>query len=106
VSRSCLRFFATRSKIRRQIMVDKAAQLQSVYRVAGASLFSYVADPAELQRRARLSLTRFVPAGFAMGIGTAYDLDRVYDARLYDAHRAVEGRVQGKLYLTPKLVAT
>jgi NADPH2:quinone reductase len=66
-------------------------------RIAGGSLFSYVADPTELQGRAAAVVDAIRAGWLRMGDGTAYDLDRVSDA-----HRAIEGRgTQGKLYLRP-----
>lgn len=66
-------------------------------RVAGGSLFSYIADPAELQRRAAAVVDAIRAGWLRIGDGTAYELNRVADA-----HRAIEGRsTQGKLYLTP-----
>lgn len=66
-------------------------------RLAGGSLFSYVADAAELQRRTA-DVIEAVRAGWLrMGDGTAYHL-----ARAAEAHRDIEGRgTKGKLYLTP-----
>jgi NADPH2:quinone reductase len=66
-------------------------------RVAGGSVFSYTADPAELQRRAAAVIDAIRSGWLRVGDGTAYGLDRATDA-----HRAIEGRgTQGKLYLTP-----
>lgn len=66
-------------------------------RVAGGSLFSYVADGAELQRRAADVVEATYGSWLRMGEGTAFGLDRAPEA-----HRALEGRgTQGKLYLTP-----
>jgi len=66
-------------------------------RVAGGSVFSYVADPAELQRRAAAVVDAVSAGWLRMPDGTAYALDRAADA-----HRDLEGRgTQGKLYLMP-----
>jgi NADPH:quinone reductase len=76
--------------------IDPTELISPCTRVAGGSLFSYVADPAELQRRAAAVVDAIRAGWLRMGDGTAYDLDRVSDA-----HRAIEGRgTQGKLYLT------
>jgi NADPH:quinone reductase len=65
-------------------------------RVAGGSLFSFVSDPAELQRRAAAAVDAIGAGWLRMSDSTAYEL-----AHVADAHRAVEGRgTQGKLYLT------
>jgi NADPH:quinone reductase len=66
-------------------------------RVAGGAVFSYVADPAELQRRAREVIEGIEAGWLRVPEATAYDLG---DAA--DAHRALEGRqTSGKLYLRP-----
>jgi NADPH2:quinone reductase len=66
-------------------------------RLAGRSVFSYTADPAELQRRAAAAIDAIHSGWLRVGDGAAYDLDRAADA-----DRAIEGRgTQGKLYLTP-----
>ncbi|WP_454619808.1 quinone oxidoreductase family protein [Bradyrhizobium cenepequi] len=77
--------------------IDPMDLINPCTRVAGGSLFSYVADPAELQRRAGAVVDAIRAGWLRMGDGTAYDLERVADA-----HRAIEGRgTQGKLYLRP-----
>jgi NADPH:quinone reductase len=66
-------------------------------RVAGGAVFSYVAIPAELQRRARDVLDGIKGGWLRFPRGTAYDLGEAADA-----HRALEGRqTSGKLYLRP-----
>jgi NADPH:quinone reductase len=66
-------------------------------RVAGGNVFSYVADPQELHRRAAEVLSGIEAGWLAMGQGTAFTL-----ADAADAHRALEGRdTIGKLYLVP-----
>ena len=65
--------------------------------MAGGSVFSYVADPAELQRRGATVVDAIRAGWLIVGGGTAYDLGEVVNA-----HRDIEGRrTQGKLYLTP-----
>jgi NADPH2:quinone reductase len=77
--------------------IDPRELINPCTRVAGGSLFSYVADPAELQRRAAAVVDAIRAGWLRMGDGTVYDLDRASDA-----HRAIEGRgTQGKLHLTP-----
>jgi NADPH2:quinone reductase len=64
-------------------------------RIAGGSVFSYTADPAELRRRATQVIEAIQAGWLRVGGGTAYDLDHAADA-----HRAIEGRgTTGKLYL-------
>lgn len=66
-------------------------------RLAGGSVFSYVADPAELQRRGTAVIEAILAGWLHVPDGTAYDLGRAADA-----HRDLEGRgTKGKLYLTP-----
>ena len=66
-------------------------------RVAGGSVFGYVAAPAELQRRASAIVDGVREGWLRMPEGTAYELGRAADA-----HRDLEGRsTHGKLYLTP-----
>lgn len=67
-------------------------------RLAGAALFTYVADPSELQRRAAVVVEAIQSGWLRMGQGTAYALVNVAEA-----HRDIEGRgTRGKLYLTPE----
>ena len=56
-------------------------------RLAGGSLFSYVADPAEFQRRAAAVIEAIHAGWLRIDKGTAYDLGRAADA-----HRDIEGR--------------
>ncbi|MBV9265153.1 MAG: quinone oxidoreductase [Acidobacteriaceae bacterium] len=66
-------------------------------RLAGGSLFAYIADPPEMQRRATDVIDGIRAGWLRMGGGTAYNLDRAGEA-----HREIEGRgTQCKLYLTP-----
>lgn len=66
-------------------------------RVAGGPVFSYVANPAELQQRAAIVVDAISTGWLRMPDGTAYDLDGTAEA-----HRDLEGRgTHGKLYLMP-----
>lgn len=66
-------------------------------RVAGGSVFTYTANPAELQRRAADVVAAITAGWLRVGEGTAYQLGRAADA-----HRDIEGRgTHGKLYLAP-----
>jgi NADPH2:quinone reductase len=77
--------------------IDPRELINPCTRLAGGSFFSYVAEPAELQRRAAAVVDAIRAGWLRMADGTAYDLDRASDA-----HSAIEGRgTQGKLYLTP-----
>ena len=65
-------------------------------RLAGGSVFSYVAEPAELQLRAAAVIEAIQAGWLRPSEGTPYAL-----ARVSDAHADMEGRrTQGKLYLT------
>lgn len=77
--------------------IDPRELIVPCTRVAGGSVFSYVVDPVELQRRAA-SVVDAIRAGWlSPGDGTAYDLGQAAGA-----HRDLESRrTQGKLYLTP-----
>lgn len=78
--------------------IDPRQLVPKCTRLAGAALFTYVADPSELQRRAAVVVEAIQSGWLRMGEGTAYAL-----ADVAEAHRAIEGRgTQGKLYLTPK----
>jgi NADPH:quinone reductase len=60
-------------------------------------VFTYVAEPSELQRRGAAAINGIEAGWLRPGAGTAYELERVADA-----HRDIENRrTQGKLYLTP-----
>ncbi|MBO1073235.1 quinone oxidoreductase family protein [Roseomonas marmotae] len=78
-------------------IVNPLELINPCIRVAGGSVFSYVADPAELQRRAAVVVEAIRAGWLRIPEGTAYDLGQASDA-----HRDIEGRgVKGKLYLTP-----
>jgi NADPH2:quinone reductase len=65
-------------------------------RLAGGSVFSYTADPAELKRRAGAVIEGIRAGWLRMDEGKAYPLERAAEA-----HRDIESRsTQGKLYLT------
>ncbi len=77
--------------------IDPRELINPCTRVAGGSVFSYVADPAELQRRAASVIDAIRAGWLRVGDGTAYDLGSAADA-----HRDIEGRsTQGKLHLKP-----
>jgi NADPH2:quinone reductase len=64
-------------------------------RLAGGSVFSYTADPIELQQRAREVIEAIQQGWLKISEGTAYNLDKVANA-----HRDIENRnTHGKLYL-------
>ena len=66
-------------------------------RLAGGSVFSYTADPAELQRRAGAVIEAILAGWLHVDEGTAYPLEQAAEA-----HRDIESRkTKGKLYLTP-----
>lgn len=66
-------------------------------RIAGGSVFTYVADPAELQKRASDVIAAIRAGWLGMGEATGYPLGRAGDA-----HRDMENRqARGKLYLVP-----
>jgi NADPH:quinone reductase len=66
-------------------------------RLAGGSLFSYIADPSELKKRAAAVIEAVTAGWLRVGEGTAYNIGQAVNA-----HRDIEGRgTQGKLYLTP-----
>ncbi|MFT3688625.1 quinone oxidoreductase family protein [Paenirhodobacter sp.] len=70
---------------------------QKALRLGGGSVFTYVADPAELQQRAAQVIAAIEEGWLHLDNATAYSLDRAADA-----HRDIENRqAQGKLYLTP-----
>jgi NADPH:quinone reductase len=67
-------------------------------RLAGGALFTYAADPSELQRRAAVVVEAIQSGWLRMGQGSAHAL-----ANVAEAHREIEGRgTTGKLYLTPE----
>ena len=60
-------------------------------------MFSYTADPAELQRRTEAVIEGIQGGWLRIDQGRAYPLEGAAEA-----HRDIEGRgTQGKLYLTP-----
>lgn len=66
-------------------------------RLAGGSVFTYIAAPAELRVRAADVIAAVEAGWLRLDEATAYPLDRAADA-----HRDIEGRqAKGKLYLTP-----
>ena len=66
-------------------------------RLAGGSVFSYVADRQELQRRASQVIAAVQAGWLRLDGATAYPLSQASDA-----HRDIENRrAQGKLYLAP-----
>jgi NADPH2:quinone reductase len=66
-------------------------------RLAAGALFTYIADPAELQRRASVVVEAIEAGWLQLGVGTGYALSNVAQA-----HRDIEGRgTTGKLYLAP-----
>ena len=66
-------------------------------RLAGGSVFAYVADPAELQKRASDVIAAVQAGWLRLDEATGYPLDRAADA-----HRDIENRrAKGKLYLIP-----
>ena len=66
-------------------------------RMASGSVFTYTADPAELQRRAAVVIDAIEAGWLRAGAPTEYKLEQAAEA-----HRALETRTtQGKLYLTP-----
>jgi NADPH:quinone reductase len=77
--------------------IDPRELINPCTRVAGGSVFSYVAEPAELQWRGAAVVDAIRDGWLNVGNGTAYDLEEAANA-----HRDIEGRrTQGKLYLTP-----
>jgi NADPH2:quinone reductase len=77
--------------------VNPMSLINSCTRIGAGTVYGYVTDPVELQRRAS-QVTEAVSAGWLrMPEGRAYDL-----AQAADAHRDLESRtVTGKLYLIP-----
>lgn len=77
--------------------IQPTSLTQKALRLAGGSVFTYVADPAELQARAAQVIAAIEAGWLRLEGATAYPLDRVSDA-----HRDIESRkAQGKLYLAP-----
>lgn len=77
--------------------IDPAQLVPQSTRLAGGSLFGYIADPAELRRRAQAVIEAAREGWLRVGEATVYDLNRAADA-----HRDIEERgTRGKLYLTP-----
>ena len=71
--------------------------IERCLRVAGGSVFTYLKEPGELQRRAAKVLDAYEAGWLRPGKGTAYPLSSAADAQ-----RALESRsTAGKLYLTP-----
>ncbi|MEN3113254.1 quinone oxidoreductase [Uliginosibacterium paludis] len=66
-------------------------------RIAAGSVFSYITEPGEFQRRAASIFDGLQAGWLRMPEATAYPL-----AQAADAHRAIESRLtHGKLYLVP-----
>lgn len=66
-------------------------------RLAGGSVFTYVADPTELQKRASDVIAAVQEGWLKLDAAKGYPLDRAADA-----HRDIENRqAKGKLYLVP-----
>jgi NADPH2:quinone reductase len=77
--------------------IDPRELINPCTRVAGGSVFSYVADRDELRRRAADVIDAIHAGWLRVPDATPYEL-----VRAADAHRDIEGRgTQGKLYLTP-----
>jgi NADPH2:quinone reductase len=73
--------------------------LSQCARLAAGSLFSYTADPAELQRRSKAVIEAIEGGWLRIDQGKAYPLDGAAEA-----HRDIEGRgTQGKLYMDPQV---
>ncbi|WP_405125000.1 quinone oxidoreductase family protein [Ralstonia pseudosolanacearum] len=69
-------------------------------RLAGGSVFSYIADPAELRRRSADVIAAIQAGWLKLDGATPYSLDRAADA-----HRDIESRqAKGKLYLDPNFL--
>lgn len=77
--------------------ISPAELTHACTRIAAGSVFSYIVEPGEFQRRAA-SIVEGVEAGWLhMPEATAYPM-----AQAADAHRAIESRLtHGKLYLVP-----
>ena len=77
--------------------INPAELINPCTRIAGGSVFSYIVEPGEFQRRAA-SIVEGIEAGWLrMPEATVYPL-----ARAADAHRDLESRLtHGKLYLVP-----
>ena len=66
-------------------------------RFAAGSVFTYTADPNELQQRAAAVIEGIEAGWLRMGAAKEYKLEQAAEA-----HHALETRgTQGKLYLTP-----
>lgn len=78
-------------------MVNPTALTHRGLRIAGGSVFSYVADPSELRRRAADVITAVETGWLKLDEASGYPLERVADA-----HRDIENRqTKGKIYLIP-----
>lgn len=77
--------------------IEPSLLTNKAIRLAGGSVFSYTADPVELQWRASEVIKGIQEGWLRISGGTGYDL-----AHCADAHRDLESRnTQGKLYLIP-----
>lgn len=77
--------------------ISPAELTHACTRIAASSVFSYIVEPGEFQRRAA-SIVEGIEVGWLrMPEATAYPM-----AQAADAHRAIESRLtHGKLYLVP-----
>lgn len=77
--------------------ISPAELVHASARVAAGSVFAYITEPGEFQRRAAAIIQGIEAGWLRMPEATAYPM-----ARVADAHRAIEGRqTHGKLYLVP-----
>ncbi len=76
--------------------IDPEHLFEKGIRLAAGSVFTYTADPAELQRRAGMVIEAIRAGWLRVDEGKAYPLEQASEA-----HRDIESRrTQGKLYLT------
>jgi NADPH2:quinone reductase len=78
--------------------IEPSTLIPKAKRLAGGSMFAYIADPAELQLRSAAVIVAIQEGWLKIAPATEYPLERVGDA-----HRDIENRgTQGKLLLRPK----